>query len=87
MRLFIAIEIPDDIKKALGTLQIGIPGARWVKVDQIHLTMAFLGQQQKQKLPPFSVREITLFQSRLTPQGAVHIPIRNFQLASSGFND
>ena len=180
MRLFIAIEVPDDLKMALGRLRMDIPGAHWVPSEQIHLTLAFLGeveetvvprltgelagiqapgfrlsfsgtgcfpnrhrphvlwvglepephlqllaskvrtavlscgipqeerpfsphitlariklspsrdfdafldQHQKQKLPPFYVREFTLFQSRLTLQGAVHIPVRNFPLAAAG---
>jgi 2'-5' RNA ligase len=45
MRLFIAIELPDDCKKELGRLRThDIPGARWVPAEQIHLTLAFLGE-------------------------------------------
>jgi 2'-5' RNA ligase len=45
MRLFIAIELPDEVKALLGRLRVGdIPGARWVPVEQIHLTLAFLGE-------------------------------------------
>lgn len=47
MRLFIAIEIPADLKTALGKLQVDIPGARWVAAEQIHLTMAFLGEVEE----------------------------------------
>lgn len=47
MRLFIAIEIPDNLKAALGGLRVDIPGARWVPADQIHLTMAFLGDVEE----------------------------------------
>lgn len=47
MRLFIAIEIPDDLKKMIGTLRADIPGARWVPAEQIHLTMAFLGDVEE----------------------------------------
>jgi RNA 2',3'-cyclic 3'-phosphodiesterase len=179
MRLFIAIELPDDLKTELGKLKMDIPGVRWVPKEQIHLTLDFLGEveettverltgklarrhapgfklrlsgtgcfpnrrrphvlwvglepehrlnelaadvhsavlscgiqqeerpfsphitlariklspsrdfdsfldrHQNLKLPPFSVREFTLFQSRLTPQGAVHIPVRNFPLAAA----
>ena len=178
MRLFIAIELPDDFKKIIGNLRADISGARRVNVEQVHLTLAFLGevedavkdllilelacinlpefklyfsgagcfpdqhrprvlwigmepnqqlqvladrvrkiviacgiaqdertfsphitmarfrsqpsreldvfleQHKKTLLPPFSVQEFTLFQSRLTPQGAVHIPLRNFPLAT-----
>jgi RNA 2',3'-cyclic 3'-phosphodiesterase len=178
MRLFIAIELPDHYKEALGKLRTpAIPGARWVAAEQIHLTLAFLGevdedtagrliaglarirapefelcltgtgcfpnrqrprvvwvgvkpepgltrlaatiretvlacgipmeerpfsphltlarlkipvsrelgvfldQQQELNLEPFPVAEFILFQSRLTQQGAVHIPVRSFPLS------
>ncbi|WP_224959112.1 RNA 2',3'-cyclic phosphodiesterase [Geomonas subterranea] len=42
-RLFIAIELPDEIKGALSSFCAEIPGARWVPPDQIHLTLRFLG--------------------------------------------
>lgn len=179
MRLFIAIELPDDVKRELDRLWTDIPGARRVPTDQIHLTLAFLGeveeaalerlagnlvriqvpefrlslstvgcfpnrhrprvlwvglvphpllmhlvagvqeavlacgipqeerpfsphitlarlklasprecdafldQNPKQKLLSFPVREFTLFQSRLTPQGALHTPLRSFPLAGA----
>ena len=177
MRLFIAIELPDELKKQLEGMRTHIPGSRWVPLEQIHLTLAFVGyvndatldlltgalatikapgfnlcfsgtgcfpdhrrprvlwvglepepllnslaflvreavlecnipqeerpfsphitlgrlkfpspremgafldQPQKQKLPPVSVREFTLFQSLLTPQGAVHTPLKTFALS------
>jgi len=44
MRLFIAIELPEQARKALAGLRCDIPGARWVPWEQIHLTLAFLGE-------------------------------------------
>jgi 2'-5' RNA ligase len=44
MRLFIAIELSEALKTALGKLRSDIPGARWVPPEQIHLTLAFLGE-------------------------------------------
>jgi len=179
MRLFIAIELPDEVKRSLGRLQVEVPGARWVPMEQIHLTLAFLGevddaglqrlteelatiqapglelrfcgtgcfpdrrrprvlwvglepepllsslaslvrkallacsipqedrpfsphitlarlkfpavrevapfldQPPKQQLPPVAVREFILFQSSLTPKGAIHTPLRRFPLLVS----
>lgn len=44
MRLFIAIELTAEVKKLLARLQTAIPGARWVPAEQLHLTLAFLGE-------------------------------------------
>ncbi|MBN2331411.1 MAG: RNA 2',3'-cyclic phosphodiesterase [Candidatus Aenigmarchaeota archaeon] len=48
MRLFIACEIPEQVRKKLVTLQedIGEEQARikWVEMKNIHLTMKFLGE-------------------------------------------
>lgn len=178
MRLFIAIELPDHCKRGLGELRAAIPGVRWVPAEQIHLTLAFLGEVDEETsgrlaaalariqappftlsctgtgcfpnrhrprvlwvgvnpdpgltglaamihdavlacgiaqeerpfsphltlarlklpcarevgafldlhpgvdLPPFPVTEFILFQSRLTRQGAEHIPVRSFPLTA-----
>lgn len=180
VRLFIAIELPDELKVELDRLRDALSGARWVPVGQIHLTLAFLGevdqattaeltaqladiqrdafmlslagigcfpdlrrprvlwigvkaepkllrlaesiqqtvlaagisleerpfsphitlarfklpaarelgafidQHGKKTFKSFSVREFTLFQSQLSRDGAVHIPVRNFPLINGG---
>lgn len=180
MRLFIAIELPDEIKRVLDRLGMDIPGARRVPADQIHLTLSFLGEvdeaalelltgqlarvhlkefliqfggtgcfpdrrrprvvwiglapnpglnalaarvrdavlacgipqeerpfsphitlarirlpspgmcdaflarDKRPALPALRVREFSLFESRLSPQGAEHIPVRVFPLAAAG---
>ena len=43
-RLFVAIDLPDTIKDQLGALCDGVPGAKWVKRDQLHLTLRFIGE-------------------------------------------
>jgi 2'-5' RNA ligase len=47
VRLFIAIDLPVELKKNLGKLHRDIPGARWVPAAQIHLTLAFLGEVEE----------------------------------------
>lgn len=42
-RLFIAIDMPDEIQESLSNICFGIPGARWTYKDQMHLTTRFIG--------------------------------------------
>lgn len=44
MRLFVALSIPDDVAHALMLLQGGVPGARWQRREQLHLTLRFIGE-------------------------------------------
>jgi 2'-5' RNA ligase len=44
MKLFLGIEIPSSIKKELDHLFFGLPGARWVGKDQLHITLRYLGE-------------------------------------------
>jgi 2'-5' RNA ligase len=61
MRLFIALELPDAWKQALGELQDEMRGAlqerfgeavrpRWTRPDGIHLTLKFLGETSSSRL-------------------------------------
>ena len=55
MRLFIAIEIPEEIKKGLTQLQGRLKGsgveAGWPRPEGIHLTLKFLGEVQADRVP------------------------------------
>lgn len=54
MRFFIAIDLPDELKLALGKLRVALPGARWVTAEQIHLTLAFLGEVEEERVGQLS---------------------------------
>ncbi|MFV0436351.1 MAG: RNA 2',3'-cyclic phosphodiesterase [Desulfopila sp.] len=43
LRLFIAIDIPEDIRALICGMGGAIPGARAVPAEQLHLTLKFLG--------------------------------------------
>jgi 2'-5' RNA ligase len=45
-RLFIALPVPDDICDALAALQSGVPDARWVARENLHVTLCFAGEVQ-----------------------------------------
>ncbi|WP_265517834.1 RNA 2',3'-cyclic phosphodiesterase [Nitratireductor luteus] len=42
-RLFTALEIPRDAALSLSLLRGGLPGARWIDVENYHLTLRFMG--------------------------------------------
>jgi 2'-5' RNA ligase len=42
-RLFTALEIPRDAALSLSLLRGGLPGARWVEMEDYHLTLRFFG--------------------------------------------
>lgn len=47
-RLFVAIDLQDDIKTALAGLGQGLPGVRWLRPEHLHLTIRFIGEVDAQ---------------------------------------
>lgn len=43
-RLFIAIDLPEQVKHPLSQMAGEIPGAKWVAAAEIHLTLRFIGE-------------------------------------------
>jgi 2'-5' RNA ligase len=50
VRLFFAIALPDGVRTALARLQTDDPNYRWVDAAQLHITLAFLGEQPESRL-------------------------------------
>jgi 2'-5' RNA ligase len=44
IRLFVAIDLPPSIKEQLVKRCTGVPGAKWVRPEQMHLTLRFIGE-------------------------------------------
>ena len=44
IRLFVALELPGTVTDGLGALCAGVPGARWIEPENMHLTLRFLGE-------------------------------------------
>ncbi len=44
IRLFTALEVPDDVAECLMATQSGIHGAHWVTRENLHVTLRFIGQ-------------------------------------------
>lgn len=80
-RLFIGLDLPDDVDDHLELMCTGLPSARWEGSDRFHLTLRFLGDVdggvhrdvidalQKVRFPPFeiSLRGVGYFPPRGTP--------------------
>ncbi len=57
IRLFIAVELPDRVKREIAGLEDGLrnaqlPGVRLVRSDGVHLTLKFLGNVSEDRVGP-----------------------------------
>ncbi len=44
IRLFVALAIPETLRPRLSMLCAGVPGARWVRPENYHLSLRFVGE-------------------------------------------
>ena len=44
LRLFVALEISDDARGAIAEIGSGLPDARWVAPENLHVTLRFIGE-------------------------------------------
>jgi len=77
-RLFIAVDLPDTIKKNLEAMFFGIPGARWVTHDQLHLTVRFIGEVEGTLFHDIksALEEVSIAPFDLQLKGVGHFPPR-----------
>jgi 2'-5' RNA ligase len=95
MRLFVAIEIPEEIKKLLAEVQEKIKDsgvdAGWTRPEGIHLTLKFLGEVPEPKVPEImtalshATKEATGFRLELVGAGAFPNP-KNARVAWIGIS-
>jgi len=71
LRLFIAVDMPAAQKQEVARLCADVPGMRWVKPHQLHVTLRFMGDTPAEALP--AIRACL---------GGVHMP--PFELALHG---
>lgn len=60
MRLFVALEIPEavrrDLARRVAALRERLPRARWVDPEKTHLTLLFLGQTPDDQVPNLAAK-------------------------------
>lgn len=71
MRLFVGVELPWELRQRLINLAGGLPGARWVPQENLHLTLRFIGD-----VPPNQAEEVDIALSAIRG--------RRFDLSLSG---
>jgi RNA 2',3'-cyclic 3'-phosphodiesterase len=53
MRLFVAMEIPEEVRSAIGALASKLRptcrNARWVRIEGLHVTLKFIGETSPEK--------------------------------------
>ena len=42
-RLFVGLDLPESVRQSISALDPHLHGVRWMKPEQIHLTLSFLG--------------------------------------------
>jgi RNA 2',3'-cyclic 3'-phosphodiesterase len=57
MRLFVALDIPQEIRDTIAKFQTGLkalaPDVRWVSTESFHITLKFIGEVPNQQLDGF----------------------------------
>ncbi|WP_336287648.1 RNA 2',3'-cyclic phosphodiesterase [Bartonella sp. CB60] len=85
LRLFSALQIPQEITKELISLQHGLPQVQWMNPQNFHITLYFFGEVERSladeiicalntiKLPPFQLRthHSKVFDSETIPDSLV----------------
>ncbi len=44
LRLFVALELPYEVRQRVAMLSAGLPEARWVAPESLHITLRFIGE-------------------------------------------
>lgn len=54
MRLFVALEVPEELREKLAAVRARFPNPqsqmRWVRADQFHVTLKFIGEVAEEKV-------------------------------------
>lgn len=76
MRLFIAIDFPEEIISAVSADSAGIKGVKWVRPEQVHLTLKFIGDYPADKLDDLvlNLEKISFPRFSLTLSGTGFFP-------------
>jgi 2'-5' RNA ligase len=77
-RLFVSVELPDEVKQSLAQLANDVPGARWLTPEEMHLTVRFIGEVDGLVFDDVlaALDEVRLAPFTLALRGVGHFPPR-----------
>jgi 2'-5' RNA ligase len=80
LRLFTAIELPEEIKSSLTSLMSPVKHIRWYESDQLHLTLRFIGEKTHHQYNAIleALKQIHLETFELTLKGSGHFSRKVF---------
>ncbi len=50
IRLFVALALPDELRRRMTLLATGVRQARWVDIENLHLTLRFIGDTREDRI-------------------------------------
>ena len=76
LRLFVAVDLPTELRPVIARLCQGIGGARWTRPEQLHITLRFLGDTAEDRLADLraGLREVRALRFELALQGTGVFP-------------
>ena len=72
LRLFVALQLPPEVRARLTGLMGGVNGARWQTDQQLHMTLRFIGEVDEAKAEDIdsALRAVTFTPFQVSLQGA-----------------
>jgi 2'-5' RNA ligase len=93
LRLFVAVDLPDPLRREIAALCDHVTNARWTKPEQLHITLRFMGKTPDDALPEIRRRlseirwpafELALDGAGIFPEGATPTNARVLWLGIRG---
>ncbi len=79
IRVFIGLDLPEDIKRSLGLLKRPVRGAKWVPLENLHLTVRFIGEVSENCLQIIKeeLREISFYSFKVKIKDIGHFSAKS----------
>jgi len=79
IRVFIGLDLPEDIKRSLGLLKSPVRGAKWVPLENLHITVRFIGEVSENTLQIIKeeLREISFYNFKVKLKDIGHFSAKS----------